>query len=190
MPSSVEILEQFARTLEDLGIRYLVVGSFASSARGQPRSTLDADLVAQLTREQVEPLVARLQADYYVDSLAIQNAILRHRAFNAIHLQSMFKLDVYVSGSDRFDEEQLTRGLPEKLQEDSETSVYVATAEDTILAKLVWFNKGNRVLDRQWNDVLGVIAVQRDHLDLSYLNKWADYLGIRELLDRARGETA
>lgn len=190
MSNSVEILEQFAHILEDLGIRYVVVGSFASSARGQPRSTLDADLVAEIRGEHIAPLVRKLETDYYVDSRAIRLAILSHSAFNAIHLHSMFKLDVYVSGTEKFDEEQLVRRLPEKLKEDSETVVYVATAEDTVLAKLIWFNKGHGVSERQWNDVLGVLAVQRHHLDLGYLNKWADNLGIRHLLDKAISETA
>jgi len=47
MKSSVEILHTFARLLDELGVRYVVVGSFASSARGQPRSTIDADVVAE-----------------------------------------------------------------------------------------------------------------------------------------------
>lgn len=40
----------------------------ASSALGVPRTTLDADLVADLRFEHVERLAQMLEADYYADA--------------------------------------------------------------------------------------------------------------------------
>src|SRR5712691_10382606 len=160
MQSSVDILHQFARMLEDMGIRYVVVGSFASSARGQPRATIYADIVAEVTTDHARILAERLAGEYYADELAIRHAVLDHSVFNAIHLETMFKVDVYVSSSGGFDEQQLLRRLPEHIKPDSTDPVYVATAEDTVLAKLVWFRKGFGVSEKQWFDVLGIMGVQ------------------------------
>ena len=60
----------------------------------------------------------------------------------------------------------------------------VASAEDTILAKLVWFRKGGEVSD---HDILGVIRVQAGRLDLEYLHEWAGELGVIDLLRRGLG---
>jgi hypothetical protein len=49
-------------------------------------------------------------------------------------------------------------------------------AEDCILHKLVW----NRITpsDRQMGDAAGVVGVQGEKLDRSYLKHWADALGV------------
>ena len=64
----------------------------------------------------------------------------------------------------------------------------VSSPEDIILSKLRWYRQGGGVSDQQWNDVLGVIAVQRDKLDLPYLREWAQYLDLSDLLERALTE--
>ena len=61
----------------------------------------------------------------------------------------------------------------------------MARAEDTILAKLVWYRKGGEVPDRQWHDVLGVIQVQAGRLDSAYLREWAANLRVTDLLVKA-----
>lgn len=189
MQSSVDILHQFARTLDEIGIRYVVVGSFASSARGKPRATIDADIVAEVTRDHARILAERLAGEYYADEVAIRRAVLDRGVFNAIHLETMFKVDVYVSSSGGFDEQQLLRRLPEHIKPNSSDPVYVATAEDTVLAKLVWFRKGAGVSEKQWLDVIGILGVQKNHLDIEYLSKWAASLGISDLLEKAITES-
>ena len=187
MMTPTEVLIDFTRILEDLHIQYVVVGSFASSARGVRRATVDADLVVDLTPDQVKTIVDRLTGDYYIDALAVRRAILTERAFNAIHLESMFKVDVHIS-RDTFSRKEMERRLPEQILPASDTIVYIATAEDTIVAKLHWYRKGKEVSDQQWSDVLGIIKVQRDRLDYAYLREWAEELGVRDLLDKAIGE--
>jgi hypothetical protein len=80
------VLQTVAQTLEDLGIPYLIGGSLASSIYGTPRLTQGVDFVADLREEQVEQLVAALQAEFYVDDLAVRRAIRTQRSFNVIHL--------------------------------------------------------------------------------------------------------
>lgn len=185
-----EVLIEVTSVFEDLQIPYLVVGSFASSARGVRRATVDADIVAQVTLEHVEEIVKRLSSrDFYIDDLSVQRAITWERAFNVIHRESMFKVDIYVRRDD-FSKKEIERRQAEKILPDSDTVVYIATSEDTVIAKLLWFRKGGEVSDRQWSDILGVIKVQRDRLDYDYMLEWSERLGLRDLLDRAIGEAS
>ena len=191
MPGPLEVLLDFTRILDELGIQYVVVGSFASSARGFQRATRDVDILARIGLDQVELIYERLKDRYYIDRLSIRSAVINRSHFNAIHLDSMFKVDVFVpSDSDRLSQQQLRRHLPERLSPDSDAIVYVATAEDTLLAKLIWYGKGDRVSDRQWADVLGIIRLQRDRLDQVYLEDWAAKLGLTELLIQALDEAS
>ena len=54
--------------IEELRIPYFVGGSLASGARGIPRSTLDADLIIEMTPRRVVLLAAALGPDWYLDT--------------------------------------------------------------------------------------------------------------------------
>ncbi len=171
--------------LDRLGIPYLAGGSLASSLHGIPRATQDVDLVADLGPEQVEPLVAALRGDFYVDDRMIRDAISRSSSFNVIHLATMLKVDVFVPGPEPHAVEEMRRRQRVLVNEGPTQELSVASAEDVVLHKLHWFQLGERVSERQWRDVLGVLKVQGARLDLAYLRRWATCLGVAELLDEA-----
>ncbi len=60
--------------------------------------------------------------------------------------------------------------------------------EDVILTKLEWYKMGAGASDRQWGDILGVLKVQRQHVDLEYLRHWAAEINVAGLLTRALQE--
>lgn len=66
--------------------------------------------------------------------------------------------------------------------------VCVVSPEDIVLLKLRWFNMTGGTSERQWSDVLGVLAVQGESLDFEYLKGSARKLGVEELLSRAMAE--
>lgn len=185
----VSVLSLVTSALEKLNIRYVVVGSFASSLYGLYRATADIDILADITSEQVGPLHEALKEDFYVDELSMRKAVARGQSFNAIHFETVFKIDFFVASNDEFAAAQLNRRQSRALSPDASDEVYVATAEDTILAKLRWFRAGNESSKNQWNDVLGIISVVRDGLDNAYMRTWAERLGVSDLLDRALDET-
>lgn len=168
-----------------LGIDYLVGGSVASSVFGEPRQTLDADLVARLLGKHAEALATRLKNEFYAELSAIQAAIQTQGCFNLIHLETMTKVDVFVRWRDPFAQSQLARRQKKSVGERVPLELFFASAEDTVLAKLEWYRRGGEVSDRQWRDIQGVLKVQADALDRNYLVHWADELGLAQLLQRA-----
>lgn len=170
--------------LEKLNVRYLIGGSLASALYGMPRATLDADLVADLRLEHAEPLARALTNAFYVDAEMIREAIRQQRSFNVIHFATAFKVDVFVRKNRAFDESQLTRRVRQIVATDPERAVFVASAEDTILAKLEWYRLGGETSERQWRDVLGIVKTQGERLDQNYLREWAVQLGVEDLLEK------
>ncbi len=181
----VDALLKVLLVFDKMSIPYVIGGSFASSIHGMPRSTNDADVLALIKPEQASLFAAELQDEFYADEQAIMQAVKTRRSFNVIHLESMFKVDVFVAKQSGFEAMQLERRQLEVLKPDPRRTAYFATAEDTILAKLVWYRKGDEISDKQWQDILGVVRMQAGHLDLEYLRRWAAELGAADLLARA-----
>jgi hypothetical protein len=173
------------RAFDSLRIPYLLCGSMASSVHGIYRATADADFVAAVRPQHAEPLVALLHPAFYADLDAIRAAAASCRSFNVIHLETMLKVDVFVARTDPFHLMQMRRRVLQAVSADGQTQFYIASAEDTVLAKLQWYREGGEVSDRQWNDVLGVLKVQGPALDRAYLREWARELKLTDLLGRA-----
>lgn len=189
METPFVVLLQIARALEAQGIAYAVVGSIASSMRGVYRATNDIDIIADIQPHHIKPLVEMLQADFYIDEQAVRMAVARRRSFNAIHFESVFKVDVFALPATEFGRQQLARRQAERVLPDSPEEIYVATAEDVALAKLVWYRSGGESSTTQWADVLGIIGTQREHLDFDYMRGWADRLGVRDHLEKILDES-
>jgi hypothetical protein len=178
----------FVESLESLGGPYLIGGSLASSLFGSTRATLDADILADLRPEHAQSLQTKLGQEFYLDLDAMREAIRRRGSFNAIHMETAFKIDVFVPRNRPFDRMELQRRQRYEVGTSPPRSAYFASPEDVILARLEWYLSGGEVSDRQWNDILAVLKVQGDRLDRQYLQQWAEELGVGHLLERALRE--
>lgn len=178
------VFEEVCRKLESLGLPYFITGSIAASIHGEIRSTNDADIVISIGIEQVDSLILAFAIDYYIDERMIHEAILRRRSFNVIHFGSSFKIDFYVPQKTPFFESQLRRVKRTVLFADSSQAYPVISAEDLILSKLLWFQKGDCISDQQWRDILGMLKTKQEGLDFGYLSHWAVALGVKELLEK------
>lgn len=183
----IAVTLEFTAGLDELGLPYVVGGSVASSLHGVPRATNDIDLVVVLSGTDVDAFVARFEHAFYVDRDMILDAIKRRASFNVIHLATMYKVDIFVADQSKLTHEELSRRIAVELGKPPR-KVWICSAEDIILQKLSWYEQGQRVSDRQWGDLQGVLKVQQYRLDFEYLRRWARALNLTELLDRALRE--
>jgi hypothetical protein len=170
--------------LEAVGVDYAIGGSVASSFTGVARATQDADLAVDLQLGDVRRFLEALGPSFYADRDRAEQAIRSRRSFNVIHLETMYKVDLFIPPDSPFTRSSFARRVQLEVA-GIERRVFVTSPEDIVLHKLVWYAEGNRISDRQWYDLSGVLRIQRDHLDRAYLERWADSLGVADLLRRA-----
>ena len=187
-PDLLAALTPVLRVLTGLGVRHLVGGSIASSAHGVARASVDGDVVAELASAHVGPLVAALRETYYVPEERVRDAVARKASFNVIHLDTMLKVDVFVSRDRPFDRRAFERARPASIEAAGGATLPVSSAEDIVLAKLEWYRRGGEVSQRQWTDVMGVLQACAGDLDLPYLRRGGVELGVGDLLERALTE--
>ena len=185
MTTLAEAFQEVLDALDRTETPYLVGGSVASGTHGVPRLTRDIDFVIDLPPDRVPEFCEAFHPAFYADPDMVTRAVKAGRAFNLIHMASACKFDFFPVGDGAFGRSQLARrrfttcNIPglENIE------FAVASPEDTILAKLVWFRKGGGVSEHQWKDVRGVIEVQAGQLDRAYLDHWAAKLGVSDLLN-------
>jgi hypothetical protein len=147
--------------------------------------TNDIDIVVDLPAGRVPEFCEVPGSAFYADADMVSRAVAAGRSFNLIHLASAYKFDLFPAGNDTFSRSELARRefMADRVAGLESIEILVASPEDTILAKLVWFRKGGEISDRQWSDILGIIKVRSDRLDREYLKKWAGVLGVSDLLN-------
>lgn len=185
----LDIVAEFSAILSSLGIRHAVGGSIASSAWGEPRHTNDADFLVQLDPGVAEDLLRELPEAYYAEPRDVREAARDDSpfaSFQALYLPSTFKLDCFVGNSD-WHGAQLDRVVFQEIRPG--VSIPFVSAEDMIVAKCRRFDLGHRVSDRQWNDLVRLYEVQRDHLDAGYIERWLSQFGLLDLWAEIRAQS-
>lgn len=183
-PDIIRATEPVTDAFEKLGVPYYIGGSVASSAYGLPRSTMDVDIVSELTINHISPFVTKLEEMYYIDAKMILGAIEDNSSFNIIHLETMLKIDVFIAPNTSYAKETFNRRRKVSLDEEQKDSeFYLASPEDVILNKLIWYLRGGGASKQQLRDVMGILAIQGS-IDSNYLKNWAPKLQVEELLKK------
>jgi hypothetical protein len=185
----VDVALRVADSLERCGLRYLLGGSLASSITGEPRSTLDVDMMVEMPQSAVSCVIDHLGAEFHADSDAFVRAIRSRTSVNVVHLPTATKVDLFIMGALPIEATQMDRRRKVEVAGRAGAQLYVYTPEDILLQKLRWYELGGQVSDRQWRDILGILLVQGDRLDLPYTRASAAEIGVARLLERALDET-
>ncbi len=126
-------LAEAVRLLERANVPYMITGSVASTYHGEPRSTLDIDIVIDPNAATLERLVDELAAaDFYVDRGAARVALRDRAQFNAVGTDAV-KIDFIIRKDRPFSVAEFGRRRKVQLPG---TSGFMATAEDVIVVKL------------------------------------------------------
>ena len=187
-PDPIDVALLVTGVLDALGVRHTIGGSIASSIAGEPRSTIDIDVIAALEERHVRQLIEALEDEFYLDDTALTRAVREHSTANLIHHETSTKIDLFVAGGTPLDTQQIARRLRVEI---GGRVLFVHPPEDILLQKLRWYRKGGEVSDRQWRDILGIVRVQGTRLDRTYVTTHATTLGVSDLLERAlKSETS
>ena len=170
-----DLLKKIVKTFEKLNIPYLVTGSVASMAYGEPRLTNDIDIVAGIEDRHIVGLLEDFPVDeFYISESMIKDAIRRHGQFNIIHPSSGLKIDVIIKKNSSFDNSRFLRKkrlLPSELYEAD-----FAAPEDVIIKKMEYYREGGS--EKHLRDIAGILKISSESVDLKYISEWANRLGL------------
>jgi len=170
-----ELLERLAQTLESLRVPYLITGSMATIAYGEPRFTNDIDVVVRLAAHQIDDLCRAFPPEeFYISREAVADAVTHHTQFNVLHPTSGLKIDVMVADDSEFNQDRFSRARSLRVAADRE--VIFASPEDVIIKKLVFYREGGS--DKHLRDISGVLKIMGDEIDRAYIERWVLRLGL------------
>ena len=173
-----DLLHRVLDGLAASGVDYLLVGSVASAAYGEPRLTLDIDVVVALKAAQLPHFLSFFPApEFYVSSDAAAEAVRREKQFNIIHPASGWKIDIIVKKADEFDRSRFGRRRIIPVFPDRSASV--ASPEDIIIKKMEYYREGGS--EKHLRDISGILRVSGDGLDFPYIDRWAARKGLTEI---------
>lgn len=174
----VDILRYALRVFDSLSVEYMIVGSLASMAYGEPRMTRDIDIVANLGLAHVDALCdAFPPAEYYVSREAVRQAIEGRHQFNIIHPRSGNKIDVMMAHDDVWGKTQLARRKLVTILPD--VIAPTAAPEDVILAKMWYYREGEH--EKHLRDIASMLRISPELIDRDYIHQWAAQLGLSDI---------
>jgi hypothetical protein len=170
-----ELMQIVADVLESLEVPYLITGSMATVAYGEPRFTNDVDIVVDLPLAKLDAFCSAFSApEYYCSRDAVRHAVEQRFQFNIIHPTSGLKVDVMIPETTDFNRSRLSRAV--RMPSGADGSVWFASAEDVIVKKLEYYREGGS--EKHLRDIVGVLKIQRESIDRHYITEWTARLNL------------
>lgn len=172
-----DVVSAFAPGFIASGIEWMITGGVANIVYGEPRLTMDLDIVASLRPRQAAALAAQFPGTTYycppVEVIGNEAGRESHGHFNLLHLESGARADVYVAKGDTLATGALARRQWVEL---AGLSVPLAPADYVILAKLRFRSQGAG--ERHLRDVRSMLRVLGDSVNVDQLKAEAETLGL------------
>jgi len=173
-----ELLQKIVEVFEQLQIHYLVTGSVAAMAYGEPRLTNDIDIVAAIDERHIGGLLTAFPADeFYISEDMVREAIHHYGQFNIIHPASGLKVDVIIKKNTPFDISRFRR--TQRIYPAESYQANFAAPEDVIIKKMEYYREGGS--EKHLRDITGILKISGELIDRDYIFGWAQRLGLTEI---------
>jgi hypothetical protein len=178
-----ELLRKVVDVFERLGISYLVTGSVAAMAFGEPRLTNDIDIVAAIEEKHVKDLVTAFPSnEFYISEEIVREAIHHQGQFNIIHPASGIKVDIIIKQDTPFDNSRF--GRVHRIYPAESYQANFAAPEDVIIKKMEYYKAGGS--EKHLRDIAGILKISGEIVDWDYITTWAERLDLTEVWDAVR----
>ena len=184
-----ELLQRIVSLFDHMGIPYLITGSVAAMAYGEPRLTNDIDIVAAIDEKHIKDLVRGFPADEFdISEDGVREAIRRQGQFNIIHPASGIKIDVIIKQDTPFDNSRF--GRVHRINPAESYQADFAAPEDVIIKKMEFYKAGGS--EKHLRDIAGILKISGEMVDWGYITAWAKRLNLTEIWnavqERLRGK--
>jgi len=168
-----DTLHDFVTKVDELGIEYMMTGSYAMSAYGEIRMTRDIDIVIQLKRDDVDRFIEIFEKTYYLGRASVKRAVERRSMFNIISNEHGGKIDCIILKDSEHAKRSFDRRYKIRV---SDVGVWVTTKEDLIIAKLNWAKES--FSEMQIRDIANLTTSE---YNLDYVSDWIEKLHLDEI---------
>ncbi len=168
--------------LERQQIPYMVVGGFAAIFYGEPRFTIDVDIVVDMQIRHIPAFAAAFPIpQFYVSIEGIRDSLERRYPFNVIQPSTGAKIDLVPLPRDPFTQAAFRRRQRLSYDDAGNTAAFI-TAEDIVIAKLIAFRETES--DKHLRDARGVLVTQWGKLDLEAIRRGATAAQVGEIFEQ------
>ena len=177
------LLTKIAKELKNLEIPYLVTGGIAVAAWGRVRATLDIDIVIEIEKNKISPLMSALRKISpagYADEEMAKDALREEMEFNFIDPETGLKVDFWIRKNNEFSQNEFTRRVPRKV---NGQEIYFISPEDLVLRKLQWYKMGK--ISKHLEDVESILKISK--VNLNYIKNWAEKQSTIKILEEILG---
>jgi len=175
-----ELLQKIVEVFEGIQIPYLITGSVAAMAYGEPRLTNDIDIVAAIEERHIGVLLKEFPAnEFYVDEETMMEAIGKDGQFNIIHPASGLKVDIIIKQNNAFDISRFSR--LRRIYPAESYQANFASPEDVIIKKMEYYKEGGA--EKHLRDITGILKISGEMVDKDYIAEWSRQLELTEIWD-------
>ena len=180
MKNELDIVRDISHRFSEAGIPFMLTGSMAMNYYAAPRMTRDIDVVVVLELKDVETVVKAFTPDYYLPAETLAESVTRQTMFNLIHMETVIKVDCIVRKDTAYRRLEFERRRRISIQD---FQTFIVSKEDLILSKLIWAKDSHS--EMQLRDVKNLLGTDYDR---EYLGRWAQDLGVGDLLQEVAGD--
>jgi hypothetical protein len=163
-------LKELCLFLDEVRIEYMLIGGLAVGIWGEPRATVDIDVLVAAGLDNFDLLQHKLMESSRFVFIHDKPMVFGKIAFLRATLKSNPDISVdFLFSDDEFKNGALQRKETVKI---NEFSLNISSPEDLVILKLL----SGRAQDRL--DAEKIIKIQKENLDKEYMKKWVQKLGM------------